>query len=150
MTDDATPTPHRPGHRGNAARLRPPAEPLPGRREMVAVQLTGAPAYVDHVASVLMPGLTVGSRGPSATDPAEATITGMLIVGPDLHRYLSTACRHEAVTDDAELAARLHAYCAGAHCGNNTKEPAQCKWCTAPCECPGHQSQVDGSAVNDQ
>lgn len=45
---------------------------------------------------------------------------------PD-HTYLSTAClhgRHDYCASDTGLAGR--------------KEPARCKWCSAPCVCACH------------
>ena len=43
------------------------------------------------------------------------------------HHYLSTGCLHDQ-----------HDYCSNVDGIAGLKKPAQCKFCTAPCQCPCH------------
>ncbi len=53
------------------------------------------------------------------------------------HRYLSTACLHGR-----------HDYCNAMVGYQGVKRPAQCKWCSANCECPRH-TNPDAPCVGD-
>jgi hypothetical protein len=141
-----TPDRRRPGIRGSAERLNrqyplasaAPADGEPGRGA-VRVRLTGHP---DDLAKLLptLPGLNI-TRVASAAELVDGEYATHVeaTIQAGVHHYLSSACLHEALFPDAAAAAELHAYCAGQQGACGHKTPAVCKWCPAPCACPGHQ-----------
>lgn len=67
------------------------------------------------------------------------------------HRYVSTACLHEAeaiAAGDTVRADELHAYCAGETGVVGAKTPAKCKFCPAVCECRRHVEDAPETALS--
>ncbi|MEU9470470.1 hypothetical protein AB0D78_28400 [Streptomyces avermitilis] len=86
---------------------------------------------IERVRSVLESEAVVGR---SALD-YRGLITSALMADeaqqPEPHVYLSTGCLHNE-----------HAYCQSNTGANGAKQPAQCKFCTAPCICACHTVAV--------
>jgi hypothetical protein len=107
--------------------------PAAGRQGPVRVQLSGD-SYDLAVLLRTLPGLDITR---TTVDGPDSVVHGTIQAG--VHHYLSTACLHEALTDDPDQAEALHAYCAAEHGRVGAKTPHTCKWGTCPCACPGHR-----------